>query len=174
MNRMTRSFKMGLGMALLLLCGLLVLHFGLLRGRHQAVAQKEAAWRSEQATVALLTQMKRAQEDVARFLDALPTVNQLPQLSAFLSEAASLNRLPTPAISYRSEKAGVPGLVAVQTSLQLEGRYRDLRKLIDDLERSRYFLIIQDIGLSAPNGEDAGVQLQLELLSYMRARLPGD
>jgi hypothetical protein len=170
MKQVSVSFKIGLGVILLLLCGLLILHFGLLRGRQQEVAQKEAAWQSEQAAVALLTQMRQAQGDVSRFLDVLSTVNQLPQLSAFLSEEAGLNHLPTPAISYRPEKVNLPGLVAVKTSLQLEGRYRDLRKLIDDLERNRYFLVIQDITLSASDSEDAETQLQLELVSYMREK----
>ncbi len=161
-------FKGCLAVAVALLGGLLVLHFGILRTHQQEMTQKEATWQSEQDTVRRLTRMKQVQGDFSRFLASLPTVNQLPQLSAFLAEKTDLNHLPPAAVSYRSESTKIPGIVAVQTALHLEGEYRDLRKLIDDLERSRYFLVIQNIGLSTSGSEAATVQLKLDLASYMR------
>jgi len=162
------SFRVGLVVATALLCGLLFLHFGVLRARQHDIREKEVAWQSEQATVTLLTQMKQAQEDVSRVLTSLPTVSQLPQLSSFLSEEITAQHLPLPDVAYHSESIGIPGVVAVQTSLHLEGAYRNLRALMDVLERSPYFLVIQAVNLSRSHGDTSDVQMQLDLVSYMR------
>jgi hypothetical protein len=52
----------------------------------------------------------------------------------------------------------------------VEGAYRDVRRFINDIERSDYFLILDRVHLSAERRAQAGenVQLNFQLSTYLR------
>jgi Tfp pilus assembly protein PilO len=62
------------------------------------------------------------------------------------------------------------GLRHFALSVPVEGAYRDIRRFINDIERSQYFLILDRVDLSTERKRDAGenVRLNFQISTYLR------
>ena len=62
------------------------------------------------------------------------------------------------------------GLRHFTLSVPVEGAYRDIRRFINDIERSQYFLILDRVDLSTERQAEAGenVLLNFQLSTYLR------
>ena len=134
----------------------------------ESLAAKEASWQSERPKIGQLPRLKTAHEDLLQFWQTLPEKTVFPQLISFISESASEHRLFIPAISYQPDKVEIPGMMKVLISFNVKGSYQEIRKLIDELERSRYFLVIENLVLASSAKEGEVIQLQLRIASYLR------
>lgn len=148
--------------------GLLFFHFGWVVPLEDELEAKEASWRSERPKIGELTHLKTVQEDLIRFWDGLPDETSLPRMVSFISESAGAHRLAIPAISYQPDQVEIPGMVKVVISFNVKGQYRQIRELIHRLERSRYFLVIENMVLASSAKEGEMIQLQLRIAAYLR------
>lgn len=151
-----------------LAAGALFFHLSILVPLEESLAAKEASWQSERPKIGQLTRLKTAQEDLLQFWQTLPEKTTFPQLISFISESATGHHLFIPAISYQPDKVEIPGLMKVLISFNVKGSYQEIRKLIDELERSRYFLIIENLVLASSAKEGEIIQLQLRIAAYLR------
>ncbi|MBI3804496.1 MAG: type 4a pilus biogenesis protein PilO [Nitrospirae bacterium] len=160
------------GRSLLLLALLggvfLFVHLGMVVPLQTEIDTKEAAWQAERPKISQLTLLKSAQQDLVLFRENLPKETALPELVSFISETAGSNRLSIPSISYQPEKVDVPGLMKVGIAFNVKGHYPDIRNFIYRLERSRHFLIIENLVLASAFKEGEAIQLQLRIAAYLR------
>jgi len=172
LNLSGRSFISSYGRPLVglafLAAGALFFHLMVLVPLEESLAAKEASWQSERPKIGQLTRLKTAHEDLLQFWQTLPEKTVFPQLISFISESASEHRLFIPAISYQPDKVEIPGMMKVLISFNVKGSYQEIRKLIDELERSRYFLVIENLVLASSAKEGEVIQLQLRIASYLR------
>lgn len=172
MNLSGRSFITSYGRPLLwvafLAAGALLFHLAILVPLEASLAAKEASWQSERPKIGQLTRLKTAHEELLQFWQTLPEKTAFPQLISFISESAAEHRLFIPAISYQPDKVEIPGMVKVLISFNVKGSYQEIRKLIDGLERSRYFMVIENLVLASSAKEGEIIQLQLRIAAYLR------
>lgn len=106
--------------------------------------------------------------------------------SVLPASIADARRLVNPRLALMADKAGVQtrnaqassiaadaehALSQVTWSVQLLGRYTDIRRFIHDIERAPEFMIIDHIALSQ-QGEDDRLAVDLDLSTYYRAAKP--
>ena len=74
------------------------------------------------------------------------------------------------AVDYDYELLPQFGLRHFTLSVPVEGAYRDIRRFINDIERSQYFLILDRVNLSAEREAVSGGNLLLnfQLSTYLR------
>ncbi len=87
-------------------------------------------------------------------------------ISRFLEERARARGLRLAEVRYQSERARDRQLEVYSMDLPLVGRYRDLRALIDDIERSDMFLMITRLDVQDANPGEGAVQVQLSLATF--------
>jgi len=172
LNLSGRSFISSYGRPLLavafLAAAAFFFHLMILVPLEESLAAKETSWQAERPKIGRLTRLKTAHEDLLQFWRTLPDKATFPQLISFISESAAEHRLFIPAISYQPDKVEIPGMVKVVISFNVKGSYQEIRKLIDELERSRYFLIIENLVLASSAKEGEIIQLQLRIAAYLR------
>ena len=70
-------------------------------------------------------------------------------------------------IGYRS--IDEPGTDSLTMTFAVEGPYRDVKRLLADLERSKRFLVVEQVGLSGGSPDDPdSVRVQLTVTNYFR------
>jgi len=153
-----------------LVAALWFIHATLVSGQVDTRNANTAAWDAAAAQKETLRQMKAADDDLAQFHARLPKQTDLPKMVAFVSETAEAHRLPIPSVTYDHEEVEAPGLTAVSISFDVTGDYLDVRHFINALERSDLFLVIQQLTLTAANGEadNDRVRLQIRMTAYMQ------
>lgn len=72
--------------------------------------------------------------------------------------------------TYKLEDVKGADLTQVEVLLAVEGSYGQLMGFLDRVERSRHFLTIDRVGLSA--GETGSPKLRVELSAYLRGKQP--
>jgi len=71
------------------------------------------------------------------------------------------------AIGYQS--VDEPGTDSLTMTFAVEGPYRDVKRLLADLERSKRFLVVEQVGLSGGSPDDPdSVRVQLTVTNYFR------
>jgi Tfp pilus assembly protein PilO len=71
------------------------------------------------------------------------------------------------AISYRS--VDEPGTDALTMTFSVEGGYADVRRLLSEIERSRRFLVVEQLGLAGGSGDDPDlVRVAFTVTNYFR------
>ena len=87
-------------------------------------------------------------------------------ISATLSDLAGKNNIRLSHLAY-SYAPAIPGLTEIRMDASLSGQYESLMHLINGLERSKTFFVIDGLTFT---GEQGGlVNLRLKLTTYMRA-----
>lgn len=145
--------------------------------REESAARELAAARQAHAdAVGTLTGMQRAETELARFYaDVLPTdlsaarrltSVRLPQLADSLDIAFDSRRTLPP------DEDTDSALVALRATVDLAGRYADIRTFIHQLESSPEFIVIDNITLAEGAGETGLLELTLDLSTYYQAPAP--
>jgi len=153
-----------------LAAALVFVHATLVSGQRDVRNAKVATWQADQGQIDTLARMKRADDDLALFRARLPEQADLPKIVSFVSEAAEAHHLPIPSVTYAHEETDLPRLTAVSISFDVTGDYLDVRHFINALEQSDLFFIIEQLTLTATNGEadNDHVRLQIRIAAYTR------
>jgi Tfp pilus assembly protein PilO len=140
-----------------------------------AQLQREALRRARQdAASARATVQGKEQADSALrkfYLDVLPasassargiTYRRLSQLAR-----ESNLRLERGTNIVKQEKGS--NLEKVTTTYMLTGDYRDVRQFIYSLETAPEFMVLENVALSAPEDQERGLTVKLDVATYFRA-----
>ena len=127
------------------------------RNAHSAAEQRYASYR-------------RIQNDVQTIYDKQWST-EAQRLSALITEVkklAAASQLIPPSYSFSEQqqktKGGVRGARTVVITFTVQGNYQQVRRLINLLELSRQFVIIDHISLSSADGQLLTVNLTLKTL----------
>lgn len=102
-----------------------------------------------------------------------PRSQRLTRLNDEVKTLARKAGLEPGTLSYPEEEIGEYGLIKRSFVFTVEGTYSELRKFINLLELSSYFLTLEGVTLSG--GDDQGPELRMDLsLSTLFSREPGD
>lgn len=87
-----------------------------------------------------------------------------------LEDLAGSLTVESAGVAYDYEPLPKYGLRHFTLSVPVEGAYRDIRRFINDIERSQYFLILDRVNLTAEKETQAGENLILnfQLSTYLR------
>jgi len=75
--------------------------------------------------------------------------------------------LPQGAVSFKQKPADKQGIIEVEVTAVVEGRYAALIKYVNGLERSKNLYLLDAMGLSA--GHEEGARLNLMMRTYFRS-----
>lgn len=102
-----------------------------------------------------------------------PRSQRLTRLNDEVKSLARKAGLEPGTLSYPEEEIDEYGLIKRSFDFSVEGTYAELRKFINLLELSSYFLTLEGVTLSG--GDDRGPELRMDLsLSTLFTREPGD
>ena len=111
---------------------------------------------------------RTSEHQVATFLaDRLG--RQQERLTEIIAEIKALARtagLEPSQISYRAEPLGERGLVRRSLNFTVSGTYLDLRKLINLLELSDSFILLEQVALSETDEAGATLRINLQLTAF--------
>ena len=94
----------------------------------------------------------------------------VPEIRQELEELAGSLNVSRENVSYEYEILPEFGLRRFVISVPVEGAYRDIRRFVNGIERSRHFLILERVDLSAEKSANEGDNLLLsfQLSTYLR------
>lgn len=110
---------------------------------------------------------KKAMEDLDRFKALLLEQHEFSKIVDHLSVTAKRQKIGIPSISYHQEKTGKEGFKKISISFTVEGRYKDIKRFIYDLENAKDFLIIEDLGLARSGKGSDPINLQIKIATYL-------
>lgn len=111
---------------------------------------------------------KKAIDDLDQFKSLLLDQEGFSKIVNYLSELAKQQKIAIPSISYQQEKMGIEGLKKVSISFAVGGDYKGIKRFIHAIEETRFFLIIEDLGLARTGRGGNPINLQIRLLTYLR------
>jgi Tfp pilus assembly protein PilO len=109
--------------------------------------------------------LDRARTDIAEFYRTrLPA--QQSQVSAELDKVAAATGVRLNRVAYESKDADIPGVSQVVVSAEISGRYAELVRFINALERDPILFVPDSVDLNQDQGGQ--VRLSLKVQTYMR------
>ena len=93
------------------------------------------------------------------------------RISDFLAQRARAHNVKLQRVDYESAKTREGDLELYLSELPLEGRYRDIRAFINDVETSGMFLIITRLSLQGEDQRQGVVSVELTLTTYFQGAL---
>lgn len=152
--------------------------------REKSAAERAGVLRQEVERERRATALLRARSeamrtngsDVTRFYQRLGPKGTLSQVRAEIAALARDLGLQVGALTYNPEDVkGGEGVAQLQMRMGVSGTYRELAAFLDRLERSTYFVTVDQIQLRkrAAAGE-ADLEITLSAFYRASAELPGD
>jgi len=118
-----------------------------------------------------LASLQKAQSDLKTLYSEVLSDKKtgVPEIREELEELASSLSVNRQNVSYNYDPLPEFGLRHFVLSVPVEGAYRDIRKFINSIERSRHFLILDRVNLSAEKSARSGDNLLLnfQLSTYL-------
>ncbi len=110
-----------------------------------------------------------SRKQVEAFVASFPPRAEILAVTDRIQAVAAEFDVTVPAVEYRPDARPTEEapLTRVTIAMNVEGPYRELRRLLHALERQRNHLVIERAALRKRSGE-SGVQLALELSAYFR------
>lgn len=142
---------------------------GLEQRRVQAEEQLSQARAAHAAAEQRYNSYRKIQSDVQTIYEKQWST-EAQRLTALISEVkrlAAASQLVPPSYSFteaQQKVKGVPGAKTVGITFTVQGNYQQVRRLINLLELSRQFVIIDHIGLTSADSQTLTVNLSLKTL----------
>lgn len=111
---------------------------------------------------------KKTMDDLSQFKALLLDQHEFSKIVDYLSVTAKKQKISIPSISYHQEKVEKEGLKKVSISFTVEGRYKDIKRFIYNLEDAKDFLILEDLGLARSGSGSDPIKLQIRIATYLR------
>jgi len=158
------------GVALGLLCVLLLVHDLGVAGAHAGRERLENEWAASRQALMYHREARKAKKDLSRVWAVLPAERDFTPLALGISDEAKRDRVTLPALSYKTE----PTLVANTSKGLLQGpmtgRYEDLRRFIYNLETAEELVFIEDLELTRSGGaQEALLTFNIKIATYLRS-----
>ncbi|MDP3089489.1 MAG: type 4a pilus biogenesis protein PilO [Nitrospira sp.] len=157
------------GLAALLLAGLMVVNAFGVRGVEGDRIQIEKEWVSARQVLAQHREARKARKDVSQVWAVLPVERDFAPLALGISEEAKRDHVTLPALSYKTEATAVANTSKGVLQGSMTGRYEDLRRFIYDLETAEELLFIEDLELAGSSSpRDQQLTFNIKIVTYLR------
>lgn len=136
---------------------------------HAVVDRTEAAWRNERDRIARFKTYQEAYQQVTRLVKQATKREDLPKVVTTLASLAKRRGLSIPAVNYQPERVDLKDFQKVSLTFAISGPYANVRRFLDDLERSSPFLAVERLELSRARkkgGDD--LEVQVIVAAYLR------
>lgn len=111
---------------------------------------------------------KKTINDLSQFKSLLLDQHEFSKIVDYLSVTAKKQKISIPSISYHQEKIDKEGFKKVSISFTVEGRYKDIKRFIYNLEDAKDFLILEDLGLARSGRGSDPIKLQIRIATYLQ------
>ncbi len=137
----------------------------------QSKAQLDEARRSRVAAESQLAAYRKAESDIKQIYD-VEWSTEPQRLTAFIGEIMRLgtvSQLVPKSYSFtgtnvKGPKGSGPNAIEVGMAFPVEGSYQQVRQLINLLETSDQFVIIDEVGLSSQSGDRLNLTVRVKTL----------
>ncbi len=136
---------------------------------HAVVDRTDSTWRGERDRIARFKTYRDAHEQVTRLAKQAMTREDLPKVVTTLAALAKRRGLSIPAVNYQPERVEVKDFQKVSLAFAVSGPYAQVRRFLDDLERSSPFLAVESLDLSGArkkSGDD--LEVHVKVAAYLR------
>jgi hypothetical protein len=157
------------GLAVLLLVGLMVVNSFGVRGVEGDRIQIEKEWSAARQVLVHHREARKARKDMNQVWAVLPVERDFAPLALGISEEAKRDHVTLPALSYKTEPTTVANTSKGVLQGSMTGRYEDLRRFIYDLETAEELLFIEDLELAgSTNPRDQQLTFNIKIVTYLR------
>jgi Tfp pilus assembly protein PilO len=164
-----RRLAVPLACALIALAVDAVVYAVVLGPSHAVVERTDAAWRSERDKIARFKTYQQAHEEVTNLIKQATAREDLPNVVTTLASLAKRRGLSIPEVNYQPERADLKDFQKVSLTFALSGPYANVRRFLDDLERSSPFLAVESLSLSRARMKSGGeLDVQVKVAAYLR------
>jgi Tfp pilus assembly protein PilO len=158
-----------LALAITVLVADAVVYAVVLAPSRAVVDQIDATWRSERDRIARFKTYQQAHAQVSKLIERATAREDLPSVVTTLASLAKRRGLKIPEVNYQPERVDLKDFQKVSLTFSLSGPYADVRRFLDDLERSSPFLAVESLALTRARKKEAGeLEVQVKVAAYLR------
>lgn len=162
-----------LAVPVILVTIVLVLDIGIyvaaVRPSLQTLERHDTAWKAERDRIARYKNYQQAHGDVTTLSGRATARADLPAVVTMLASLAKKRGLKIPAVNYQPERVDLNDFQKVALTFSLAGPYADVRRFLNDLERSSPFLAVESLALTRARDEKgAELEIQVKVAAYLR------
>ena len=129
----------------------------------------EGEWLKARQQLSRHKEAKKAKADLKRVWAVLPLLRDFAPLALGVTEEAKRDQVTLPALSYKTEKTGVPNATKAVLQGTVSGHYEDLRRFLYNLESAEELLFIEDLNLiRSGNVQDQQLTFNIRISTYLR------
>lgn len=133
------------------------------------VDQTDREWRNERDKIVRYKTYQQAHEQVTNLVERATARDALPEVVTTLAALAKRRGLKIPEVNYQPERVDVKDFQKVALTFSLSGPYANVRRFLDDLERSSPFLAVESLSLSRGRKKTGGeLEVQVKVAAYLR------
>ncbi|MCC2643678.1 MAG: uncharacterized protein K0S45_4091 [Nitrospira sp.] len=152
---------------------LIVLSYGIhalvLGAAEQEQVRLDTEWVKARQQLSRHKEAKKAKADLQRVWSVLPLFRDFAPLALGVTEEAKRDGVTLPALSYKTEKTGVPDATKAVLQGTVTGHYEDLRRFLYNLESAEELLFIEDLNLiRSGNVQDQQLTFNIRISTYLR------
>ena len=164
-----RRLSVPLALAMIVLAADTVVYFMVLAPSRAVVDQADTTWRSERDRIARFKVYQQAHEQVTKLTERATARQDLPEVVTTLASLAKRRGLKIPEVNYQPERIDLKDFQKVALSFSISGPYAEVRRFLDDLERSSPFLAIESLALArAKKKQEGELEVQVKVAAYLR------
>lgn len=128
-------------------------------------------WERAARETEVLDAYRRMEEQLDTAKRMLPTRENVSELLDNLTEPAKRTRVSVMSLLPFPQE-DTPAMTRLSFKLQLEGRYRNIGRYLQELGNMDRLIIVDNVQLSRGEGEDPGIQAQLLVSTYLLREAP--
>ncbi|MEO5657587.1 MAG: type 4a pilus biogenesis protein PilO [Nitrospiria bacterium] len=130
--------------------------------------EAESQWRTAREEIGRYKAYRQAYQEVGEITARALPKTKLPDMVTTLASLAKKRGLAIPGVTYQSERIESSDFQKVGLAFSISGPYADVRRFLNDLERSSVFVAIESLSLTRAAKESAHIEVQLRVAAYLR------
>lgn len=135
---------------------------------HAARNDAESQWRTAREEIGRYKAYRQAYQEVGKITALALPKTKLPDMVTTLASLAKKRGLAIPDVTYQPERIESTDFQKVGLAFSVSGPYADVRRFLNDLERSSVFVAIEGLSLTRAAKESAHIEVQLRVAAYLR------
>ncbi|MFQ5455515.1 MAG: GspMb/PilO family protein [Nitrospirota bacterium] len=142
-----------------------ILYFFFISPIRSNIQKLENRWISTRNNITQMVLYNNAHNDLIKFREDIVGKREFVKIVEKLSYIAKNSNIVIPSIEYHTEE-GEGGIKKVLFSFSLDGRYRDIRRFIYNIEKEKDFIIIEDLILTKSRQMNSNIHLEINIGGY--------
>jgi Tfp pilus assembly protein PilO len=135
----------------------------------EMLERNDAAWKAERERIAKYKQYQQSYADVTALTARATARDDLPSVITTVASLAKTRGLKMPEVKYQPERIDLQDFQKVSLTFSVVGPYADVRRFLNDLERSSPFLAVESLSLArARDDRPSQLEVQVKLAAYLR------